>query len=67
MAKKVSKVSPQFKDIVVRASKTFLQGFLAAWALTDFNVEKGAVVGAAAAGFSVLMNFLLEVVSSKKN
>jgi len=54
-------VTPKLQNILVRALKTFVQGFLAAWMLTDFSFEKGAIVGACAAGFSFLMNFVVQV------
>lgn len=44
------------KDILVRAGKTFTQAFLSAWTLSNFELEKGAVVGAVAAGISVVWN-----------
>jgi hypothetical protein len=52
------KLSPQQKDIVVRAAKTFIQAFLATWAVTSFDFQKGALIGAIAAGISATMNLL---------
>lgn len=46
------------RDIVIRALKTFVQAFLAAWAVTNFAFEKSAVLGAVAAGISVLWNLI---------
>ncbi len=54
------------KDILIRALKTFLQGFLGALAVTlptsDFSnteVLKSLLIGALAGGISALMNFVL--------
>lgn len=55
-----------WKDIVVRSSKTFSASFLAGWALTGYAIEKGAIVGAVSAGFTALLNFGLEVWNSQK-
>ncbi len=49
------------KDIAVRALKTFVQGFIAGWSLTNFDMESGAVVGAIAAGVSAVMNISVEL------
>jgi len=46
-------------DITVRAVKTFLQAFLAAWALSNYDVSKGAVIGAVAAGISAIVNSIV--------
>lgn len=47
------------KDILVRACKTFVQAFLAAWLVTGNELSKTALVGAAAAGVSAVWNFVL--------
>ena len=51
------------KDVLIRALKTFIQGFLGALAvtlpnsdLTDVTVLKSLCIGAAAAGLSAVMN-----------
>lgn len=49
-----------WKDIVIRAVKTFVQTFLATWALSDFKLEKVAIIGAGAAGISAVWNFIKE-------
>lgn len=46
--------------LALRALKTFFQAGLAAWAVTGYNFEKGAVVGAIAAGVSALMNLFIQ-------
>lgn len=59
-------------DIFKRAVKTFIQGFLASFILSlknmtswDEKVLKAALLGALAAGFSALMNFLYNLITSK--
>ena len=49
-------MNQQTKDIVVRAGKTFVQAFLSAWAVSGFEFDKGVIVGAFAAGISVVWN-----------
>lgn len=44
------------RDVIVRALKTFAQAMLATWAVTNFDFEKGAIVGSLAAGFSAVWN-----------
>lgn len=51
--------------IVIRAFKTFIQTFIATWALTNFDTEKGVVVGAAAAGISAAMNLFIQPTEAK--
>lgn len=57
-----------WKDILIRALKTFIQGFLGALAITLPNsdlasesVLKSLLIGALASGISALMNFVLEL------
>ena len=57
-----------WKDILIRASKTFIQGFFGALAITLPNsdlasesVLKSLLIGALASGISALMNFVLEL------
>lgn len=54
------------KDILIRALKTFLQGFLGALAVTlpssnlsDGAVVKSVLIGALAGGISAVMNLTL--------
>lgn len=49
------------KDVAIRAAKTFVQAFLAAWLLTGNDTSKNALIGAAAAGLSAVMNVVLTV------
>lgn len=61
------------KDILIRAGKTFIQGFLGALAVTlpnsDFSntqVLKSLLIGAIAGGISAVMNLALNVLNNKK-
>ena len=56
----------QAKSIAIKALKTFVQAFLAGWALTQFDFSKGAVVGACAAGLSAVMNIGIELYETRK-
>ena len=58
------------KDIIIRALKTFLQGFLDALVvslqgsdLTNFEVLKSLLIGAIAAGISAVMNLILRLLN----
>ena len=58
----------KIKDILIRALKTFIQGFLGALAITLPNsnlasesVLKSLLIGALASGISALMNFILNL------
>lgn len=61
----------KLKDIAVRAAKTFLQAFIAsipvdaALLAGGWNVWRAALLSAAAAGISALMNFILAVLQSE--
>lgn len=61
------------KDILIRAIKTFIQGFLGALAVTlpssDFSnteVLKSLLIGALAGGISAVMNLILNYVKEWK-
>lgn len=61
------------KDILIRALKTFIQGFLGALAVTlpssDFSnteVVKSLLIGALAGGISAVMNLVLSYVKEWK-
>lgn len=61
------------KDILIRALKTFIQGFLGALAVTlpssDFSnteVVKSLLIGALAGGISAVMNLILSYVKEWK-
>lgn len=51
--------------LIVRAFKTFVQAFVPAWALTNYDLSKGALVGALAAGLSALMNLFIQPTEAK--
>lgn len=60
------------KDILIRALKTFIQGFLGALAVTlpnsDFSnmqVVKSLLIGAIAGGISALMNFIINLLNKE--
>lgn len=61
------------KDILIRALKTFIQGFLGALAVTlpnsDFSnmqVVKSLLIGAVAGGVSAVMNLIINLLNNKK-
>jgi len=49
-------------DILVRATKTFVQSFVAVWLVTDQPFSKQAVIAGVAAGVSAVWNFARETV-----
>lgn len=56
----------KWKDIVVRASKTFVQGFLGSLAVmlpnadfADASIAKSILIGGLAAGISAVMNMVV--------
>ena len=56
------------KDILIRAGKTFVQGFLGALAVTlpssdfsDMQVVKSLLIGAIAGGISAVMNLVINL------
>jgi hypothetical protein len=60
------------KDILIRAGKTFIQGFLGALAVTlpnsDFSnmqVVKSLLIGAVAGGISAVMNLIINMLNKK--
>ena len=62
-----------WKDIGVRAIKTFIQGFLGALAvtlpssdLTDMTIVKSILVGAVAGGISCVMNMTVQLLEKEK-
>jgi hypothetical protein len=57
----MQEVKAQLKDIAIRALKTFVQAFLAAWAVTNFQLTKIAVLAAVAAGISAIMNLIRDL------
>lgn len=46
------------RDLVERALWTFAQGFIAGWAVSNFQLTKGALIGGVAAGLSALKTFV---------
>ncbi|MBR3209194.1 MAG: hypothetical protein IKN65_00135 [Clostridia bacterium] len=57
----------RLKDILIRAFKTFIQGFLAALIvllkdtdLEDFSMLKTILIGALAGGISAVMNLIIK-------
>ena len=61
-----------WKDILIRAIKTFIQGFLGALAITLPNsdlasesVLKSLLIGAIAGGISAVMNFVLNLMKGE--
>lgn len=61
------------KDVLIRAGKTFLQGFLGALAVTlpgsDFSspaVIKSLLIGAISGGISAVMNLIIVALNNKK-
>lgn len=61
------------KDILVRALKTFVQGFLGALAVTlpssdfsDSKVLKSLIIGAVAGGISAVMNLIINSLNKKE-
>ena len=60
------------KEILIRAGKTFIQGFLGALAITlpnsDFSnmqVVKSLLIGAVAGGISAVMNLIINMLNKK--
>ena len=60
------------KDILVRAGKTFIQGFLGALAVTlpssdfsDMSVVKSLLIGAIAGGISAVMNLVINLLNKE--
>lgn len=61
------------KDILIRALKTFIQGFLGALAITlpnanlsDMAVVKSLLIGAIAAGISAIMNLIIQLLNKEE-
>ena len=60
------------KDIIIRALKTFIQGFLGALAitlpssdLTNIAVLKSILIGALAGGISAVMNLIINLLKKE--
>lgn len=61
-------------DIIVRAFKTFIQGFLASLvvfinssATIDKTMLKSAIIGAIAGGISAVMNYIIQILDKGGN
>ena len=61
------------KDILIRAIKTFIQGFLASLAISingvsnvDEKLVKSALIGAVAGGISAVMNYVIKLLESEE-
>lgn len=62
----------KWKDILIRALKTFIQGFLGALAITlpssdlmTNGVLKSLLIGALAGGISAVMNYILNLMKGE--
>ncbi len=60
------------KDVIIRAGKTFVQGFLGALAVTlpssdfsDMSVVKSLLIGAIAGGLSAVMNLIVNLMKKE--
>lgn len=60
------------KDILIRAGKTFIQGFLGALAvslpttdLTNTELIKSILIGAVAGGISAVMNLIINLLKKE--
>ncbi len=63
-----------FKDIGIRAIKTFIQGFFGALAVTlptsdfsDMAMVKSLFIGALAGGISAVMNLVANLINKEEN
>ena len=61
------------KDILIRAGKTFIQGFLGALAvslpttdLTNTELLKSILIGAVAGGISAVMNLVINLLKKEE-
>lgn len=62
----------KLKDVLIRAFKTFIQGFLATMIvllkesdLTDLNILKSVLIGALAGGISAIMNLIIKALEKE--
>ena len=60
------------KDILIRAFKTFIQGFLGALAitlpttdLTNYELVKSILIGAVVGGISAVMNLIINMLEKE--
>lgn len=61
------------KDIIIRAFKTFIQGFLGALVitlpttdLTNYELVKSILIGAVAGGISAVMNLIINLMKKEE-
>ena len=61
------------KDILIRAGKTFIQGFLGSLVVfiqgnanIDEKVLKSALIGAIASGLSACMNYIIKLLNKEE-
>lgn len=61
------------KDILIRAFKTFIQGFLGALVitlpttdLTNYELVKSILIGAVAGGISAVMNLIINLLKKEE-
>lgn len=55
---KLDKFDP--KTTVINVVVTFVQGFLAAWVVAGYKLDRQTLTGAAAAAFSVVWNVVIK-------
>lgn len=63
----------KIKDIIIRALKTFIQGFLATLIVllkesdySDLNILKSVIIGAIAGGISAVMNLIINLMQKEE-
>ena len=63
----------KIKDIMIRALKTFIQGFLATLIVllkesdySDLNILKSVIIGAIAGGISAVMNLVIQLMQKEE-
>lgn len=63
----------KIKDIIIRALKTFIQGFLATLIVllkesdySDLNILKSVIIGAIAGGISAVMNLVIQLMQKEE-
>lgn len=59
-------MNAHIKDVLERVILTFIEAFGASWALTNFSMNKVAVVSAGAAGLSAVINLARKYIQLTK-
>lgn len=54
------------KQTAINVTVTFVEGFLAAWLITNHSTEKQALIGASAAGLSAVWNLVIKPLLKKQ-